>query len=113
MFVGDAALKVPTSLKRRIQNLQDFSLSKKKTPLLQKGAAASPQDKHRQRLITSGGVPRTQERRIRGPFRVVHDGWEHAKLSPLSPRTEIFPGSQNSKPTGEALSEYDAQGAWF
>ena len=47
----------------------------------------------------------------KGPFRVVQDGWEHAKLSPLSPRTEIFPGSQNSKPTGEALSEYDAEGA--
>nr|XP_043901742.1 transcription factor GATA-6-like [Solea senegalensis] len=44
----------------------------------------------------------------RGPVRVAHDGWEHAKLSPLSPRTEIFPGSQNSKPTGEALSESDA-----
>lgn len=46
----------------------------------------------------------------KGPFRVVQDGWEHAKLSPLSPRTEIFPGSQNSKPTGEALSECDAGG---
>lgn len=46
----------------------------------------------------------------KGPLRVVHDGWEHAKLSPLSPRTEIFPGSQNSKPTGEALSECDAVG---
>lgn len=66
VFVGDAALKVPTSLKHRIQNLQDFLLNKKPTP--EKGAAASPQDKHRQRLITSGGVPSTQERWIRGPF---------------------------------------------
>lgn len=66
VFVGDAALKVPTSLKHRIQNLQDFLLNKKPTP--EKGAAASPQDKHTQRLITSGGVPSTQERWIRGPF---------------------------------------------
>lgn len=32
VFVGDAALKVPTSLKHRIQNLQDFLLNKKPTP---------------------------------------------------------------------------------
>ncbi|TNN81850.1 hypothetical protein EYF80_007979 [Liparis tanakae] len=32
VFVGDAALKVPTSPKHRIQNLQDFLLNKKPTP---------------------------------------------------------------------------------
>lgn len=31
--------------------------------------------------------------------------------TPLSRRSGTFPGSQNSKPTGEAQSEYDAHGA--
>lgn len=39
VFAGDAALKVPASPKRRVQNLQDFSPDKKPTP--EKGAAAA------------------------------------------------------------------------
>lgn len=109
VFVGDAALKVPTSLKRRIQNLQDFSLNKKPHSWKRCCCFSTRQTQakadHQWRCsLYTGEVDK-------GPFRVVQDGWEHAKLSPLSPRTEIFPGSQNSKPTGEALSEYDAEGA--
>ena len=42
------------------------------------------------------------------PLASCRMGWKHTKLNPLSPRSGTFPGSQNSKPTGCALSEYDA-----
>lgn len=53
---------------QRIQNLQDLLLLDKKAHSWKGAAAASPQDKHGRRLITSGGVPGTQERWRRGPF---------------------------------------------
>lgn len=42
---------------------------------------------------------------MRGAFSVSRNGWKRTKLSPLSLRTEAFPGSQNSRPAGCALSE--------
>ena len=112
-----AALKVPTSLKHPHPKPSGLLVEfKKKTPTpAEKGAAACrcccfsarqtrAKADHQWRCSSYTGEV------DKGPFRVVQDGWEHAKLSPLSPRTEIFPGSQNSRPTGEALSECDAAG---
>lgn len=42
---------------------------------------------------------------------LAQNGWRRTKLSPLSPRTATFPGSQNSTPRGAALAAGDVRGA--
>lgn len=45
-----------------------------------------------------------------GAWSGARSGRRRTKLSPLSPRNGPFPGSQNSKPPGAALSEGDVGG---
>lgn len=42
---------------------------------------------------------------------LAQNGWRRTKLSPLSPRTATFPGSQNSTPRGAALAAGDVREA--
>lgn len=99
----DDALKVATSLKHHIQNLQDTWINHSWN-----GKVLLHQKTNTRRSWSPWRCSRYAGEVDKGPFASLQDGREHAKLSPLSPRTEIFPGSQNSKPTGCALSRYDA-----
>lgn len=74
------------------------------------GKALRIQKTNKRKNDYHGGVP-GHRRGWWGAFSVLQNGWKHTKLSPLSPRTGAYPGSQNSTPRGSSLSESDAEWA--
>lgn len=89
-------------LARRRPRLQDTA-----------GSPASGAARLLQRQI-NGAVSAAAQSRAQagrgGAWSGARSGRRRTKLSPLSPRNGPFPGSQNSKPPGAALSEGDVGG---
>lgn len=89
-------------LARRLLRLQDTA-----------GSPASGAARLLQRQI-NGAVSAAAQSRAQagrgGAWSGARSGRRRTKLSPLSPRNGPFPGSQNSKPPGAALSEGDVGG---
>lgn len=98
-----------------LQGAQRRVILARRRPRLQDtaGSPASGAARLLQRQI-NGAVSAEAQSRAQagrgGAWSGARSGRRRTKLSPLSPRNGPFPGSQNSKPPGAALSEGDVGG---